>query len=181
MKSTRLDKVRFAGWLKNSVRAGIVVLAAYGLTACSTGLNEAVKVNNPTPTTSNLKPAGPAALFYVDFVNGKSALPNVPVIIGPDSKEVVISGWAADHKAKKPAGGVVLVVDGKDERPADYGSARPDVAAFLKDSNYNAVGYSITLPATVLPKGNHSISFKVISADRQEYFEPDRKVELIMQ
>ncbi|HEV7396636.1 MAG TPA: hypothetical protein VGN86_09020 [Pyrinomonadaceae bacterium] len=179
MKSMLAGKSRLAGWFGSAVV--VTVLAALG-SGCSTGLNEPLNLNgNPKPSsTANLKPAGPAPQFYIDFVNGKALPPSGPVSIGGDSKEVVISGWAIDHKNKKPAGGVVLVVDGKDEFTAEYGSARPDVAAFLKESNYNPVGFSISIPRSALAKGNHTISFKVISADHQEYFEPDRKVELTM-
>jgi len=85
------------------------------------------------------------------------------------ASDTTVSGWAVDGQAKKEAGGVDIVVDGKVYK-ADYGSDRPDVSEALKFPASKS-GFSLMLPANFLSKGSHTLSVRVITNDGKNYAE----------
>jgi len=102
-----------------------------------------------------------------------------PIHIPPKSP-VLISGWAIDEHAVRPASGVVFTVDGTTDFPADYGDDRPDVAQFWKNPAYRYSGYVISLPADRLGPGTHTLTMKVILNGAQAYDEPAWSVVVVI-
>ncbi len=91
-----------------------------------------------------------------------------------------IYGWAIDQDAKKAAGGMFITLDDTYDIPAVYGADRKDVADYFKDDNYRYCGYSGSIPASVLDKGSHTLSFKLVSNDSKSYYVSDRKINIII-
>jgi len=91
-----------------------------------------------------------------------------------------IYGWAIDQTAKKAAGAMFITLDDKYDIPAVYGADRKDVADYFKEDNYRYCGYSGAIPASVLDRGSHTLSFKLVSNDNKSYYVSDRKVNIII-
>jgi hypothetical protein len=80
-----------------------------------------------------------------------------------------LTGWAVDGLAKKEAGGVDIVIDGKIYK-ANYGSDRPDVSEALKFPATRS-GFSLVMPRDFLSSGSHTVSVRVITNDGKNYAE----------
>jgi hypothetical protein len=81
-----------------------------------------------------------------------------------------ISGWAQDAATKGLAGGVEVVLDGT-PYTAKYGIPRGDVADHFKRPEIMNCGYLLELRAGQLTKGPHSVSVRILSADKKSYTE----------
>jgi hypothetical protein len=88
---------------------------------------------------------------------------------------VHIAGWAVDESAQREAGGVFVEVDKQLVIPALYGLDRPDVAAHFRNERYRSSGFSVFFAASALKKGRHTLSLKVIAADRRGYYDTGYK------
>jgi hypothetical protein len=90
----------------------------------------------------------------------------------PSDATIVLRGWAADRATKDAAGGLFLILDGKErvDESASYGSARPDVAAFLKNPKLARTGYAAGLAAARLGPGPHTLQVGIIGSDQQAYY-----------
>jgi hypothetical protein len=86
-----------------------------------------------------------------------------PVVIS-SSAPLTVNGWAVDSDAKQLAAGVEIVVDGRAYQ-AEYNLSREDVANSQKVSAYGGAGFRISIPVDKLPKGEHSLAVRVISAN----------------
>lgn len=92
------------------------------------------------------------------------------------SDSFVVRGWAVDQQAKALASGVELVIDKKTYR-IQYLLDRPDVADGQKNPAYRASGFLANFPASVLGRGAHVISLRVLANDGKSYSEtPDLPV-----
>ena len=83
-----------------------------------------------------------------------------------DHKAYSVTGWAVDSVHGDLAGGVYLVLDGK-EYPLYYGAPRPEVATRLQNEGLLHCGFQRLLPAKVVAPGRHEVSLKVLTNDRQ--------------
>jgi hypothetical protein len=90
--------------------------------------------------------------------------------VTPGAEATVFAGFAFDPKAKAPARGVDVVVDGK-AYGAAYGASRIDVASYFRTPGLTAVGYTMTLPAQALAPGQHSVLLRVVAADGTGFYE----------
>jgi hypothetical protein len=63
-----------------------------------------------------------------------------------------------------------VVIDGKAYGTA-YGAPRADVARYFKDRGLTGVGFHVTLPAGLVPVGDHQAVVRVIAADGKAYFD----------
>jgi hypothetical protein len=88
----------------------------------------------------------------------------------PAQGKIEIVGWAVDQEAKAAAGGVVITIDGK-AFAAQYGKARPDVAAAYHVPAYENAGYSLELRAEAFTPGSHIAFVRVVSSDRKGFWE----------
>jgi len=108
--------------------------------------------------------------FSVDVINNQS-LPQNVVIEAKHEDGVYIAGWAVDDQAQSEAGGVFVELDNQLVIPAQYGLERPDVAAHFRNERYRSSGFSVFFAASALEKGRHTLSLKVIAADRRGYYD----------
>ncbi|MBZ5595170.1 MAG: class I SAM-dependent methyltransferase [Acidobacteriia bacterium] len=85
-------------------------------------------------------------------------------------QELVVSGWAVDDESKRAAGGVDIVID---DTPyaAQVGVSRPDVAGYFGIPDYADSGFVLRLPMGHLAAGPHQLFVRVLSRDRQNYWE----------
>ncbi len=79
-------------------------------------------------------------------------------------------GWALDKQSNDVASAVFVTIDGTIDIPAVYSLDRPDVASYFKDSNFRFSGYLATFSSSILSKGEHTISLKIVSKDGVRYF-----------
>jgi hypothetical protein len=137
--------------------------------------NYEITYNKRNPLSLEL--AGPQTLFALDSINGVLITNSQPIRIDSTTEDmIVINGWAVDERAKQTAGGVFISIDGNSDVPATYGQNRPDVAAALKNDNYEFSGFSAAIPTASLEKGIHTFSVKIITAAKTEYYEPAQRV-----
>lgn len=87
-----------------------------------------------------------------------------------------ISGWAIDEFAQKEAGGVFISLDGQRDMPTQYGLDRIDVADALRNYRCRFSGFTSSINASSLNKGRHTLGIKVLTADKQGYYEPDQRI-----
>jgi hypothetical protein len=111
-----------------------------------------------------------STLFSVDVINDRVSPHNV-VIEAKHGDAFYITGWAVDESAQREAGGVVVEVDKQLVIPALYGLDRPDIAAHFRNERYRSSGFSVFFAASALKKGRHTLSLKVIAADRRGYYD----------
>jgi len=122
--------------------------------------------------------AGKDALYSVDTISGRLLSQQAsPIVINAQREETVtISGWAVDQHAGKTAGGVFITINDRIDIPAIYGLDRPDVAEHFKNPHYRFSGFSASFATAVLGKGQHVLSLKIVTADKNSYYEPDQKI-----
>jgi hypothetical protein len=111
-----------------------------------------------------------STLFSVDVINDR-ALPQNMVIEAKHGDAIYIAGWAVDERVQTEAGGVFVEVDKQLVIPALYGLDRSDVAAHFRNERYRSSGFSVFFAASALEKGRHTLSLKVIAADRRGYYD----------
>ena len=175
--------------------AALLLSSALFLSACQAEKHEEKVEPKKAPpassaTTANttssadfmgLNYGGPTTEFYVDWVNGDQYMLGSVVPIKADVAQIIVSGWGADYKNKKPGAGLFMKVDDQADIPASYGEERKDVAAFFKNDNYTKTGFTVKVPTAGLAKGKHILTFKIVSADNKEYFVPPRTLEIDLQ
>ncbi|MEW6771942.1 MAG: hypothetical protein AB1330_11240 [Bacillota bacterium] len=122
--------------------------------------------------------AGHATPFAIDTVNGRPPLvQGSPFVVSADKDNAItITGWAVDGRAKDKAGGVFINVDGRLDIPALYGLDRRDVAEHFKNKRYRFSGFTASFATSVLGKGRHTLSLKVVTADKKSYYLSKQKV-----
>jgi hypothetical protein len=109
-------------------------------------------------------------LFSVEVINNQVSPQNV-VIEAKHGDGFYIAGWAVDEQAQGAAGGVFVDVDKQLVIPAQYGLDRPDVAVHFRNERYRSSGFSVFFAASALEKGRHTLSLKVIAADKRGYYD----------
>ncbi|MBR2717178.1 MAG: hypothetical protein IKP17_05500 [Oscillospiraceae bacterium] len=89
-------------------------------------------------------------------------------------RDLEITGWAADFMAAAPLSALYLRI-GDRELPCEYGLSRPDVAEHFGCEALENVGFSVTLPASLLPaSGETAVEFIMVSADGRGHYAPVR-------
>ena len=108
----------------------------------------------------------------LDTINGKTiSQMSSPIVVNSSQLETMtIVGWAVDSRTGDVASAVFVNIDNRIDVPALYGIDRPDVAEYFKNPKYRFSGYVATFSMSILDKGEHTISFKIISQDQHHYF-----------
>lgn len=124
----------------------------------------------PPGISQILTRSGPATLCFLDSI-GKVKDPDKQnsVQVSGDTT-FAIAGWAVDEVHKTLAGGVDLVID-QTPYSAHYGTPRKDVATHFNKPEYEPSGYDLAIAPGQLPKGQHSVSVRVISSDKKSYYQ----------
>jgi len=91
------------------------------------------------------------------------------------SAELIVSGWALDARARRPAAAVDLVVDGVIYR-VPVGIPRGDVAAVHGDYGYMRCGFSARFPERSLSAGAHELEMRIVLAGERDYVSAGRVV-----
>jgi hypothetical protein len=158
---------RSISWLLFPVLA--MIAAAAWLGGCGSGSGSRASVPLEAGVTQTLGEVNIAPLYYIDEFGS---------VTSPDAGERVqfkaadafhIKGWAVDEMAATAAGGVEIVVDGEPYRIA-YGTSRPDVAQAKNVAAYANSGFEASFPAQSLGPGEHRVSLRVLTNDRQFYY-----------
>ena len=101
----------------------------------------------------------------------------LPIIKIGRKKDLLITGWAVDDRAKLPAGGVEVNIDGK-LYPAIYGLDRPDVAKACEIPAYRMSGFKASIPLADVGKGEHFLALKILTNDKKAYFPAGEKIKI---
>jgi hypothetical protein len=114
----------------------------------------------------------------IDTINGLEMNKKDPIIIvGADPKNsITITGWAVDDVAKDKAGGVFINIDDQLDIPALYGLDRPDVAEHFKNKRYRFSGFAASFSTSILEKGRHTLSLKIVTTDKKGYYVSNKKI-----
>jgi hypothetical protein len=120
--------------------------------------------------------------FSIDYFDDKAVLASTsPIIIDSKTrKNHTVSGWAVDKEANDLAGGVFLTIDGQIDICAYYGLYRPDVSDSLGNPKFRFSGYNGILPSSILKKGSHALSVKIVTKDGRGYYCPTWKVDFLV-
>jgi hypothetical protein len=190
---------RFKGRRFLSKTLALVLLSSMALGAVGCGdVEDADPADNSAKPSANTSPASsgsaagidPKSLVSVnsetflalDEIGGKLPVQNVSIPVNPQSMpKITVRGWAVDQRTKGEAGGVIVNVDGKTDVVANYGQPRPDVAANLKNPNYTNSGFIATIDASTLEKGRHTLTMRVVTADKKGYYEQKQKYDIDVQ
>jgi hypothetical protein len=152
------------------VRDGAEILKKYKLNVFS----------SPRFEPEKLTLAEGITLFNIDEINGRQpAQQGVHIIIdAQQEKTITISGWAVDQPVGEAAGGVFINIDDGMDIPVLYGLDRSDVASSLNNSNYRFSGFSASFGTFILDKGQHTLSLKIVTADKKGYYQPEQTIVL---
>jgi glycosyltransferase involved in cell wall biosynthesis len=124
----------------------------------------------PSTLSSGLGRSEQEPFFCLDILNGVVDPFHSTHTVVMAGSSLVLSGWAADGVAKSAAGGVEIVLDGTSYR-ATYGLIRPDVSAHFHSEAYTSCGFEIVLPFSLVNRGAHELTIRVISADKEMFYE----------
>lgn len=168
----------------------VAACALLAVTALGLGACEAEDEAAPAATTNrqvsgvdpkSLQPVAGETIYDVNEINGQIPPKNAPVVVNSQSTQrVTIRGWAVDKHAQNNSGGVFINVDGKTDIETSS-QDRPDVAEAYKNPNYRQAGFQAAIPTATLGKGRHTLSLKILTADRKGYYEPKQKFEVEVQ
>jgi len=107
----------------------------------------------------------------LETINGESILGNSTdfTVDSGQYETITITGWAVDKQANDVASAVFIIVDDEIHIPVIYGIDRPDVANYLKNSNFRFSGFMATFSSSKLNMGKHSISLEIVSKSGYYY------------
>ena len=149
-------------------REGAEVLEKYRLNVFS----------RPSLKPDDIVPVAGSTEFGIESINDLQLSQQNPGIINLslEKQTLTIWGWAVDQEAKNTAGGVFISIDGQIDIPAMYGGDRPDIAASLGESRYRSSGFMASFATSVVGEGQHTLSLKIVTADKKGYYDPDEKI-----
>jgi hypothetical protein len=140
------------------------------LSGCSTSTPPQSGAQKAAGISGTLPRLPGAPLWNIESVGPVSRAWEKKVFDLPAHGKIEIVGWAVDQDAKAAAGGVEVAIDGK-VYPAQYGKPRPDVASTYSVPSYANAGYSLDLSADAFAPGGHTAFVRVLSSDRNGYWE----------
>jgi hypothetical protein len=104
-----------------------------------------------------------------------------PVINVSGAIPISVRGWAVDDKAKAPAKGVGVFVDGGQRISARYGIHRDDVAKTLQARNLADSGFSASVETRALSAGQHELTFEIVGADGHTIYRTPQRIQFVVQ
>jgi len=155
--------------LKNILGIFIILTTVILIISCSKSTPPKEKVSLPPTQVSS------QTLYYIDTINGLVINQQKQPIPLSTDKNLIVSGWAVDEKAKDVSGGVLIDIDGK-LYPSTYGTDRPDVADAYKTPSYKNSGFISEIPISEIGKGQHTLSIKILTKDKKAYYSPKTEV-----
>jgi hypothetical protein len=133
--------------------------------------------NKPTINISDLMPIESDTLYWIDTINDKVISQQTMIIINSSKEEsITIQGWAVDKAVNDTASAVFLTIDERINIPAYYGLDRPDVAKAYEEPNFKSSGFMATFSSSILEKGEHMVSIKIVAKNGKGYYHPEQTV-----
>ena len=160
------------GVILNTDRFFAVAIGAPAATRSSDQTPEAVALTlamTPCPPTASLAPMVKVEDQVDQIGSSRAPFGATPASI-PLTEDSKVSGWAVDAPNRAPASGVDVVID-QMVFPSIYGTHRNDVAQYFGRPNYRDTGFTTTIPANALSRGEHWLSLRVVTADGRCYFQ----------
>jgi hypothetical protein len=105
--------------------------------------------------------------YRIEGINGMTVRDGkAKVMINGAPKRLVVEGWAFDSHTKKPADGLMLIIDNHISSRADFRYDRPDVAKYfsLGEQYYGhfPVGWRVEFNTDHVGKGCHNVSIRPV-------------------
>lgn len=127
------------------------------------------------PKPADLPPLGISQINSIEAIDGKK--PEQQIMVDSEqTKAIGISGYAIDEEAQNLAGGIYINIDDEMDIPAYYGIERPDVVQFFKNGKYLSSGFQASFAASIIGKGEHTVSLKILNNNKTGYYESSKKV-----
>ena len=167
--------------LRRSVRADRVIVSTDRFVALDIRAlagNAPATPATPVAMTLSMTPC-PAAPSLAPMVRVADQVDQIGESRGPwgggvaqirRSQDSKVSGWAVDAPRRSAAAGVDVVID-RMVFPTIYGTDRTDVAQYFGRPSYRDTGFIATIPANAVPRGDHWLSIRVVTADGRCYFQ----------
>jgi hypothetical protein len=121
--------------------------------------------SKPIVDTSTLTLTHSSTSYALEAINGESTS-GQSTDFSIDSRQyetITVTGWAVDKRGNDVASAVFIIVDDEIHIPVIYGLDRPDVANYLKNSNFRNSGFMSTFSSSKLGVGKHSVSLEIVS------------------
>lgn len=116
------------------------------------------------PPLTRLRPLSATAPSSLEIARPKQVALNEPV----NTAFLSVAGWALDGASPAPAGGVYVVVDGR-QYPAIYGLP---ASVTVEGRTVEDCGFGRLIPIAEIGAGEHEASVVVVSRDRTSRFRP---------
>jgi hypothetical protein len=116
-----------------------------------------------------LSPIEGSPLFGINLLNNQS-ISTAPAVVDANKDAITILGWAVDPAARKSAGAVFVDIDGMDIQ-AKYPTERMDIAAAQNNPAYAHSGFSASFPISLIGKGKHTLSLKIVTNALDGYYQ----------
>ena len=129
--------------------------------------------SEPAINTSRLVFLNYSTMFGLDTINGVVVSEHsTPIVINSSSADTItLIGWAVDARENKAASAVFVTFDGQINIPALYGSDRPYIAQGFGNPNFEFSGFWASFSSSILTKGEHTVSLKIVSWDGLYYYQ----------
>jgi hypothetical protein len=145
-------------------------------------MNKLNVFNKPLINISDLMPLESDTLYWIDTINSKVISQQTIIIINSSKEETItIQGWAVDKIAKNTASAVFLTIDERINIPTYYGLDRLDVANAYKEPNFRFSGFIATFSSSILEKGEHTISIKIVAKNGNGYYQSEQTIHFMVE
>lgn len=104
----------------------------------------------------------------LERINDVPLSPKAP-LTAKSGQAIVLTGWAFDSIANRPASGVEIEVRGK-RFQAEYGITRPDVAKVFQNNSLEKSGYKVTIPKGSFGPGEYQVQLHIGAAGQPGYY-----------
>ena len=134
--------------------------------------------NKPAIELSRLVQIQSPTFSFIDTVNDAIVSEQTsPIVIDLEKeKTITISGWALDREANDVGSEVFITIDGRVDIPANYGIDRSDVSDHFENPRFRFSGYMATFSSSIIERGMHTLSVKIVTKDGRGYYYIDQKV-----
>jgi hypothetical protein len=110
--------------------------------------------------------------YSLDTLDDREIKADQTVVIDSQSEDsLIITGWAIDQLAGQAAGGVFVSIDGQTDIQAMYGLDSSKVANAHHNKQYRNSGFKASFAKSILTKGQHGLSLKIVTHDQKSYYQ----------
>jgi hypothetical protein len=173
MAKTEFSLTRFVAkyWLETTIGALAILILLVGIIISQTSHHGPADVASGIAQSAlAVLPGKPTVTLDVLRVGGQMETfkKGVKIVI-TEGQNLEVSGWAIEESAKAAPSVAYLQVD-QFARARSPLEARPDVAAMLKNPQYEKSGFNIVVPSALLPEGTHRLAFLLEDQNNAGYY-----------